>query len=186
MAAAGIRLDGVRVRPVAMKVGHLEEEQTAEPLIPGDGLDDALRNLQRAIHDMGEGDGGPDGRAVGSEPADTLGVVLREGADVQRRAFRELAEASAENSPAFRQQAHRDARPRRIVHALDHPILIGTEAQLDIQPIVEAPAILSEDGDFSAADFRVRHRRGVGRSLGQRPIQPDDVELLTVVLAVEP
>ena len=74
-----------------------------------------------------------------------LGVVLREGADVQRRAFRELAEASAEDSPAFGQQAHRDARPRRIVHALDDRIPIGTEAQLDIQPIVEAPAILGEE-----------------------------------------
>ena len=38
--------------------------------------------------------------------------------------------------------------PRRIVHALDDIIAIGTEAQLEIQPIVDAPAILSEEGEL--------------------------------------
>ena len=75
---------------------------------------------------------------------------------------------------------------RRKVHALDDAIAIGTDAQLEIQPIVDAPAVLGEDGELGAADFRVRRPRRVGRPLGERTVEPDDVELLAVVLAVEP
>ena len=35
-----------------MEVGRLEEEATAESLIPGHGLDDALGSLQHTVDDM--------------------------------------------------------------------------------------------------------------------------------------
>ena len=135
---------------------------------------------------MDERDGCTESRAVGSEPTDGLYVVLREGADIQGRALRELAKASTENSPALGQQAHRNAHPRRKVHAFDDIVAIGTHAQLEIQPIVDPPAVLGEKGQFGAADLGVRQSRGVGRSLGKRAIEPDDIELLAVVFAVEP
>ena len=69
---------------------------------------------------------------------------------------------------------------------LDDVISIGADAQFEIQPIVDAPAILSEEGKFGAADLGVRQRRGIGRSLGKGAVEPDDIELLTVVVAVEP
>ncbi len=113
-------------------------------------------------------------------------LVLREGADVQGRALRELAKAATENSPALGQQAHRNAHSRRKVHAFDDIIAIGTHAQLEIQPIVDPPAVLGEKGEFGTADLGVGQSRGVGRSLGKGAIEPDDIELLAVVFAVEP
>ena len=47
-----------------MEVRRLEEEAPAEALVPGDGLDDALGGLERAVDDMDECDRGAERRAV--------------------------------------------------------------------------------------------------------------------------
>ena len=93
-----------------MEVGRLEEEAAAEPLVPGDRLHDALRRLQLAVDDVREGDRRAERRAVGGEPGDRLHVVLRERADGQRRALRELAEAAAQDAAALGQHADRHRR----------------------------------------------------------------------------
>ena len=59
------------------------------------------------------------------------------------------------------------------------------EAELEHQPIVDAPAILREQRELGAADLGMRQRRRVRRPLGQRAVEPHDVDLLAVVVAVE-
>ena len=44
---------------------------------------------------------------------------------------------------------------RRVVDALDDIVAVGADAQLEIQPIVDAPAILREERELGAADFGV-------------------------------
>ena len=125
-------------------------------------------------------------RAVGREAADRLRVVLRERADGQRRALGELAEAAAQDGAALGQHAHRHADARRIVDALDDVVTIHAEAELEAQPIVDAPAILREQRELGAAHLRIDRRpAAVGRALGERAVEAHDVQLVAVVLAVE-
>src|SRR5262245_6183646 len=127
-----------------MKVGRLDEELSAESLIPGSGLDNAFRRLQLAVH-MPVGHRGANRRSIGRKPADRWHVVLREGADGKRRPLRELSEAATKDSTAVRQQADGHSKARRIIDALHHVIAVGAEAELEHQTIVEAPAILNEN-----------------------------------------
>ena len=92
-----------------MEVGRLEEEAAAESLIPGHGLDDALRRLQRAVDDVREGDRAHRAARRRGEAADRRVFVLRERADGQRRALGELAEPAAQDAAALRQHADRHA-----------------------------------------------------------------------------
>src|SRR5262249_59416904 len=102
---------------------------------------------------------------------------------VQRCAFRELAEAAAEDSPALGKEAHRRADSRRVVDALDDIVAIGTEAQLEVQTIVDAPAILREERELVAGDFRLDQERRIGRSLRQRTVEANGIHLVTEVVS---
>jgi hypothetical protein len=66
------------------------------------------------------------------------------------------ANSPAKNPSTVRQHAHRHPDPRRVVGALDDIIEVGTETQLEVQAVVDAPAILREEGELGAADLGVR------------------------------
>ena len=111
LAAAGIRIDRVGVRSVAVKIGRLEEETAAKSLIPRNGLHDALGRFQRTVDDMRKGNGRAELRPVCGKPGHRLHVVLRECADGQGCALGKLAKTSTQDPSAFGQQA--DGTPAR-------------------------------------------------------------------------
>ena len=168
-----------------MEVGSLEEEATTESLVPGDGLHDALRRLELAVEDVDEGDRGGERGAVSSKAGDRLYFVLRERADRQRRALRKLAEPSAQDPTALGEHADRHPYARRVIDALDDIVEVHSHAQFEIQSVVHTPAILHEDRKLRPADLRVHEGWRIRRPLGERAVEPDDIDFLTEVVAVE-
>ena len=139
-----------------MEVGGLEEE-AAESLVPGDGLDDALRRLELAVEHVNEGDWAPSGAPSAASRLTVCTSCLREGADRQRRALGEFAEPS-QNPAAFGKQADGHARARRVVDALDDIVEVHPHAEFEAQTIVDAPAILHEQRELGAADLGLVNR----------------------------
>ena len=68
---------------------------------------------------------------------------------------------------------------------LDDVVAIGPNAQLENQPIADAPAILREESELRAVDFRMRQRRRIRGPLGQRPIEAHGIDLLAEGVAIE-
>src|SRR6476646_5628725 len=135
-----------------MQIGGLEEHAAAKPLVPGDGLHNTLGCLQRTVHDV-RVCRRAERRSVGGKPADRLDVVLREGAYGERCSFRKLAEASAQDPTSFGEQAYGNAGSRGIVVAFDDAIVVGAEAELEIDALRKMPPVLCESRELRAADF---------------------------------
>ena len=79
----------------------------------------------------------------------------------------------------------RDAHPWRIVRVLDDVVEIGAEPELEIESIIDAPAILREHRKLGPVHFRMRQRRRIRDSLGQGPIEANGIDLVTEVVAIE-
>ena len=92
--------------------------------------------------------GAPSGWPSAAKRVTVCASILRERADGERRPLGELAEAAAQDAAPLGQHADRHAGARRVVHAFDDVVAIGAEAQLEHQPIVDAPAILREHGEL--------------------------------------
>ena len=115
-------------------------------------------------------------RAIDGEATDRLRVVLGERAHSQRRPLGEFSEPAAQNAASVGEQAHGHADPRRKVHPLDDAVPVEPEAQLEAQPAVDAPTVLGEQRELGRGDLWKRRQRGVGNPLGQRAVDPEDVD----------
>ena len=113
-----------------MQVGRLHEKAAFEPLIPGDGLDHALRRPEVAGHVI-EGDRTAEHQAVRPVAGERLRLVLRKRADRERRAFGEFSEAAAQDSrPSGSTLRESPARGEKFT-PLDDVIAIGADAELE-------------------------------------------------------